>query len=712
MQEHLEEGFVFLFDPETLVCYIECKDGPLTSIPSKVRDGALEVRGVSDAFFSTCVSLGIPLPSFITEIIGSWTQSLASLSEIEIPAHILVIGRSFDRPCFSCCLLRRVIFAPGSVLSVIDGFEECHSLTHIDIPASVVAIYTHGFRHCMGLVTVTFAPRCSLSVIRGFVECDGLRRIEIPGSVTEITGFRNCKSLTDVIFGSGSRLRNVGGFQNCSSLERVYMPDLTTLPIFDGLLPNVWIHAQSGNWSFIFQHGERHLFVHNGPPDFQIIPREVTVRGAQWKVLGISDSLFVAYETRAVSIPDFITSINSYFTVRNDSVTKIKIPASIEVLDGFADFVALHKVRFARGGHLRVVKGFRCCPLLKIIEIPASVEIIYNTAFVDCTSLSNVTFEDLSHLKVIDGFRECPQLCRIEIPWLVTQIAGMTSCTSLQTILFDGQEHLRVIDGFSKCIFLRTVTLPPSVEILGLTAFSSCSALKTVAFAKNGSLSKIDGFSDCKTLARLEIPSSVREISEHGFSNCSALETVRFAPDACLELLNGFHHCSALTSIAIPASVTRIALKGFSGCKSLREVTFLRGSRLVEVEGFSDCTSLQKIVFPASVRRVVGFNDCTALHEVTFPAGSELEVLKAFSRSSLSLIRLHFCPLRFQLPQFTFVEYYNDAILKSSRRLVHMPESAALPPRELSSPESFLSHPGNVCDFDDWMDDSGDHSFW
>jgi hypothetical protein len=121
-----------------------------------------------------------------------------------------------------------VVFPPDSRLKIIDGFQECTSLTRVEIPASVQMTDMSAFEECAGLTEVTFAPGSCLKIIDGFVGCISLRRVEIPASVVAIfsSGFYRCRGLMEVVFQAGSRLKVMNGFRRCPSLCRLEIPPL------------------------------------------------------------------------------------------------------------------------------------------------------------------------------------------------------------------------------------------------------------------------------------------------------------------------------------------------------------------------------------------------------------------------------------------------------------------------------------------------------
>ena len=178
-----------------------------------------------------------------------------SLTSIEIPASVETIGNS---AFYGCSSLATVTFEKGSRLKTIGdeppinngfygAFNNCTSLTSIEIPASVEKIPGGAFCGCTSLTTVTFEKDSQLRTIGGytfngdhgaFSDCTALTSIVIPASVEKIeqVAFKNCRSLATITFEKGSRLNMISGassthvdysdgaFNNCTSLTSIEIP--------------------------------------------------------------------------------------------------------------------------------------------------------------------------------------------------------------------------------------------------------------------------------------------------------------------------------------------------------------------------------------------------------------------------------------------------------------------------------------------------------
>ena len=227
------------------------------------------------------------------------------------------------------------------------------------------------------------------------------------------------------------------------------------------------------------------------------------------------------------TIPDGVTSIDSYAFYSCDALKRIVIPASVKTIGNSA---------------------FSCCNALERIVIPESVESIGDYVFFLCYDLTSIEVaEGNEYYKDIDG-----NLYSIDGTVLVQYAIGKDS------ISFTIPASVKTISSsaFSGCDALQRIVIPASVETIGNFAFDSCSALKSVTFEEGSKLTSIGEyeFSDCRNLKSIVIPASVKTIGNSAFSWCNALE-----------------------SIVIPASVETIGDWAFRNSDALKTVYYSGG---------------------------------------------------------------------------------------------------------------------------------------
>lgn len=105
--------------------------------------------------------------------------------------------------------------------------------------------------------------------------------------------------------------------------------------------------------------------------------------------------------------------------------------------------------------------------------------------------------------------------------------------------------------GFNGADFMRSVTLPASVERLHDRAFSGCTALVSVKLGER-----------------------LFEICSYAFYGCRSLTSLT-VPEGCTVIENrAFNRCSSLASISLPSTLERIGIYAFAECDALADVSF------------------------------------------------------------------------------------------------------------------------------------------
>ena len=253
-----------IIGPDYHINYGQDNDGAFTGCSSLTAISIpASVKIIGPYAFHDCVALNTVIfehESQLNLIDDYAFLDCSSLISIEIPANVEKIGYSAFKDCHS---LACVQFEKGSKLKKLDGsygtgelgvfcdgvFENCTSLSSIEIPASVEKIGCATFKNCTTLASVVFEPQSKLKIIGGsyhvipytsshyfgvFADCAALSQIRIPASVERIEccAFQNCTALTSVTFEDNSNLIKIasdyvylakenlfyGAFSGCSQL--------------------------------------------------------------------------------------------------------------------------------------------------------------------------------------------------------------------------------------------------------------------------------------------------------------------------------------------------------------------------------------------------------------------------------------------------------------------------------------------------------------
>lgn len=194
-------------------------------------------------------------------------------------------------------------------------------------------------------------------------------------------------------------------------------------------------------------------------------------------------------------------------------------------------------------------------------------------------------------------------------------------------------------EGFASTRFSK-ITVPATVEKIGVASFSFNRSLKTVEFADGINLEKFSHglFGECSALQEIKIPDSVTEIDGlcfsgctslssvtlgsgvevigvRAFENCTSLESVNF-PSALTAIGNSAFYCAGLKKVEIPdgvcdildgeTTVFGIGMGAFEGCVNLESVKIGKGIKVIPSGAFGYCPNLKQITIPLSVKEVQG----------------------------------------------------------------------------------------------------------
>lgn len=240
---------------------------------------------------------------------------------------------------------------------------------------------------------------------------------------------------------------------------------------------------------------------------------------------------------------------------------------------------------------------FENCTRLKRIIYEGEARRVEDRAFSGCVSLDEVKFVAGTVKKYGDRvFQNCTAL----------DIYQLDNINEIGEYCFAGCiiEHLEISDtlqyvgkgAFADCLYIKTVTIPGSVEKLSENMFQDCVQLETVILEKGVEVIGKATFSGCKKLYSVTIANSVDEIKETAFKDCIGLMMITI-PGSVEKIGNGaFQGCEALNSVTLENGIKTIGKYAFSACKMLPSIELPASVELIDENAFAECSSLTSIL--------------------------------------------------------------------------------------------------------------------
>ena len=479
---YLEESFInkvtFPFEvTKDQTLYAKWEENIPASISFNVNEeGVLtSVEGISE------INNEVVIPSRVNDIdvieIGDkvFADNLF-IKKLVIPESVKSLG---NKMCYGAKNLEEVVL-PNNITVIPDyAFDNCSSLTNINIPTSLVQIRANAFSQTA--LKEFIAPESLKEIwLYAFKDAKELRNVELK-NVTEIGDmvFENCEKLESIVI--PETLEEIGAsvFGGCSSLQNIDLPNKPLALDYNTFYGSAYYEDKS-NWENGVLYVDNYLLAINS--DF----------------LNVTE-----YEVKEGTI----AIANNAFLNNARNLTKISLPEGLKLI-GEKAFSSLYK--------------------LSSVNIPSSVDTIGYNAFASTEIYSNSTNWSDNGL-YIDGWLVNVQNTKISefevkegtigvsngsdvsfFPSSARKITKLTLPTSLRYI---GK------NSFKQLTLIKEITLGGSLEFIKEGAFAVCSSLEKVNLDECTNLALIgdQAFSQVK-ISEITIPESVLEMGELVFN--------------------------------------------------------------------------------------------------------------------------------------------------------------------------------------------------
>ena len=136
----------------------------------------------------------------------------------------------------------------------------------------------------------------------------------------------------------------------------------------------------------------------------------------------------------------------------------------------------------------------------------------------------------------------------------------------------------------------KSITLPDSIEAIGVSSFADSETLVGITLSENISEIPKNAFKGCTKLRLLNLPESVLAIRESAFEGCTSLVSAVF--NASLDEIgkNAFKGCVKLEGLAFPENLSRIDEGAFENCSKLKYAYIWH--TLIGNNAFNNCSNI------------------------------------------------------------------------------------------------------------------------
>ncbi len=245
--------------------------------------------------------------------------------------------------------------------------------------------------------------------------------------------------------------------------------------------------------------------------------------------------------------------------------------------------------------------------------------------------ITNVIIEEgITSVGALAFARYCPYIKTVSIPASVETIEknAFEYCTELASVTFEDNCSLTSIKfaAFNCCTSLSSITIPESVETIEQSALGS-TGLTTVTFEGNSKITSIEKqvFAGCTKLTSISIPSGVTCIGDSAFYKCKSLNSIFISNDVESIGDSAFYQ-TGISSVTFEenSSLTAISPNAFYKCANLESVIIPESVEVIDFNAFRDCTSLTTVTFEGNKVNNIGssaFRNCSSLKSFTIPNG-------------------------------------------------------------------------------------------
>lgn len=630
-------------------------------------DGYTVTAAPADSSTLTIANYYDQLP--VTAIGSDAFKNLVSLQNVVLPDTLTFIGSG----AFYNCVALTDIVIPSTVTAIGDNaFARCEALTSVtfDGVSQLRTIDDYAFSDAVSLTGFVF-PNLALEYIgvRAFNNCLSLTSIEVPASVNEIgeSAFSGCVELKYAKFVETAPPKlGMNAFYGRSPFFRVYVANTSQY----NSAQYGWVELKNdqliypmanmtAEWAYNIiptgdNAGKLYIVQYIGDAVNVTMGKNVLIGGQLIDIAEIGPYAFDS-TIRYLSLnSDFIINVNTLRAATRLEHLAVHIKESFNInkeylADAYRNNLNLRELSVSAAGMtlsdfffsgvpaalkvVNILEGaveipdgmFLNCQNIEEINLPQSLEFIGERAFEGCISLKTLRINS-TNLRSIgtSAFKNCVQLGKYDeaaqtglsgIPSTVKAIGAdaFLNCKFLSDVSGDyvvlGDKILYLYRGVSEII-----TLPRDIKVINYGAFANKSNIRTIVFDDtqvNTDLTAImdRAFENCTSLEHVILHKKLNYIGAYAFNNCNKLTKAILFSESVPELSAG-----AFNGV-MNEFVVYTVIDGYTFDPAWQSVTVIKGNIMVYNNWafmYTDTLSIKMLQYYGASNEVVlgrQFND-------------------------------------------------------------------------------------------------------
>ncbi|MBR5655821.1 MAG: leucine-rich repeat domain-containing protein [Prevotella sp.] len=215
------------------------------------------------------------------------------------------------------------------------------------------------------------------------------------------------------------------------------------------------------------------------------------------------------------------------------------------------------------------------------------------------------------------------------------------------SILYEGNllAVTRIDDkAFCLCSEVSSVSLPATLEYIGVSAFAGCTSLSYINLPTSLLSIGDAAFSGCTQILSVTLPAHLTHIGTQAFAKCTNLnrfvvdeENTSFATQDGILMNHDLTHVVAFppnhqqlasntsSTITLPSSTRQIDSCAFAYCDKLTDITLPEGLLNIESAAFFQCTALAHVTLPNTLEEIgmYAFSECKSLTSIIIPRNTQ-----------------------------------------------------------------------------------------